>query len=974
MKEYLITQFKAPLASKEETERTIITISQFLEEIKSGSKYDSQIGKVRAEADKDKRAKLKRTKCDYVKVSGQFQSRDDNSILEHSGLILLDFDHLENLAAVKMQLSQDQYIFFMFISTSGDGLKVGIKIPAEKHQESYLALEKYFQMNYKLETDKSCKNVGRACFTSYDEKLYYNEHSREFHPDYIEEIDTDTGEVIQRPRTFEITTFIPEDEISYMESLVKQIEDKGIDVTTNYNEYLLTAFSCASLGELGRPFFHRLSKFHSEYDQKDSDKKFNNALQSTKFNSPGWFYRKCKDLGLNMKKKGTVVKSQHTVQDDSASGGQVSYSINWPVLVRMSKEDRARAEQMVSEYLFFIHGHKFFQGKLKQGEISFQQKTNFEIIPHYLVRDMDGRTARIIEFIDADGKITLEHIPTDSFTSKQAFSKQIEKDNRVSSLTEEEWTRWKQFLYKSCPIAEEVSILGQQEENYFCFNNGILADEKFYPSNRFGMVEFQGANLFFPGSSDMYRFSKNRYQFEKEFKYVKRDISFTQWAELFHKVYGENGAIAMLFSIMSLYSDIVFKNIGHFPFLHLFGKKSSGKSTLAQSIMSLFFKTEGKSVSTNINSVTHSSFYKKLNQIRNGIVLFEEFNSDLKTEMVEQIKGVYNRNGRTTSDMSNLFSPNRTTTPPIESAIILTGQYLPVADPALFTRTIHLSFFKNGNFSQEERKQYTELKSLEGDGLTCIMADILKHRSLFEDKFMELYNEHRKKVADDYDGEAAERIASHNCMLIATYQVLKDVLKFPFTQEELYDTIDKVSKEQAEKSKDTGESFQFWDSMQWMVVHNIVQDEREFKIKSANSVTLDGGSLNFKSVTRFLYLRLNLIAPEYNKQMKNQGRKNLDLTTLRAYLKNHPSYLGTTNTRFTGTSPTSAMVFNYEFLKDDFDFEYNPAEAQRERYGYNDSQNPFNQNSGNNSYKSNSASTTDGINWKDDDDQPDLPF
>lgn len=970
MKEYLITQFKAPLASKEETERTIIPLSQFLEEVRSGSKYDSQIGKVRAESDQKKRSGIKKTKCDYVKVSGQFETRNDNTLIEHSGLILLDFDHLENLASVKMQLSQDEYIMFIFISTSGDGLKVGIKIPQDKHSESFDALETYFLHNYKLQTDKSCKNVGRACFTSYDEKLYLNEHSRVFHPEFYEEVDTETGEVIQKPRTYEVKTFIQEDEAAYMDGLVKQIEERGYDLTSDYNDYLLTAFSCASLGETGRPFFHRLSKFHPDYDYKDSDKKFNNALQSTKFTAPGWFYRKCKDLGLNMKRKGSVLRTTHTNHEEANQGGQVSYSINWPVMVKLSKEDKQKAEEMVSKYLFFIHGHIFYQGKLKQGEISFQPKTNFEILPHYLVRDMDGRTARIIEFIDSDGKVALEHIPTESFTSKQAFSKVIEKDNRVSSLNEDEWTRWKQFLYKNCPTADEVSILGQQEEGYFCFNNGILHQEKFFPTNRFGMVEFEGQNLFFPGSSDMYRFSKNKYQFEKEFKYTRRQVSFTQWAELFYKVYGENGAIALMFTIMSLYSDIVFKSIGHFPFLHLFGKKSSGKSTLAQSIMSLFFKTEGKSVTTNINSVTNSSFYKKLNQIRNGIVLFEEFNSDLKTDMVEQIKGVYNRNGRTTSDMSNLFSTNRTSTPPIESAIILTGQYLPVADPALFTRTIHLSFFKNGNFSQDERKLYNELKALEGDGLTCIMADILKHRSLFEDRFMSLYNENRKKVADDYEGEAAERIASHNCMLISTYQALRDVMRFPFTEVDLVNVIEKVSKEQAEKSKDTGESFQFWDTLAWMVMQGMAKNEKEFKIKAVNSINLESGTITFKTTTRLLYLRLNMIAPDYNKSMKSQGRKNLDITTLRSYLKNHISYIGVTSTRFPGTSPTTVMVFNYDMLSSDFDFEYDYAKAQQELYGYGN-QNPYEAPASKPQYGG--STTTDGVNWTDDDDS-DVPF
>jgi len=50
---------------------------------------------------------------------------EDISIM--SGLIVLDFDHIKNLAEVRQKLENDSNTFLLFVSPSGDGLKVVVK-------------------------------------------------------------------------------------------------------------------------------------------------------------------------------------------------------------------------------------------------------------------------------------------------------------------------------------------------------------------------------------------------------------------------------------------------------------------------------------------------------------------------------------------------------------------------------------------------------------------------------------------------------------------------------------------------------------------------------------------------------------------------------------------------------------------------------------------------------------------------------
>jgi hypothetical protein len=114
-----------------------------------------------------------------VCFSGTFNKRTDDSIIEHSGLICLDFDGYERqkeLLNDKETLTKNKYVYSVFISPSGNGLKVLVKIPSdpENHTNYFNSLDKYFNSPY---FDKTSKNISRVCYESYDPLIYVNEHS-----------------------------------------------------------------------------------------------------------------------------------------------------------------------------------------------------------------------------------------------------------------------------------------------------------------------------------------------------------------------------------------------------------------------------------------------------------------------------------------------------------------------------------------------------------------------------------------------------------------------------------------------------------------------------------------------------------------------------------------------------------------------------------------------------------------------------
>lgn len=205
-----------------------------LERIKEGATKDL-VKKIRAEKRKPERNELKKL-LPAICFSGTFNKRADSALIEHSGLICLDFDGYQKqkeLLQDKENLCKNKYVYSVFISPSGNGLKVLVKIPAdaENHTNYFNSLEKYFNSPY---FDKTSKNISRVCYESYDPLIHVNENSSIW--DLIEEPEYREVSKFRDQPTIPIT-----DENKIVEILVKWWTKKYpmVEGQRNQNCYVL---------------------------------------------------------------------------------------------------------------------------------------------------------------------------------------------------------------------------------------------------------------------------------------------------------------------------------------------------------------------------------------------------------------------------------------------------------------------------------------------------------------------------------------------------------------------------------------------------------------------------------------------------------------------------------------------------------------------------------------------------------------
>ena len=209
-------------------------VGVILGRIKSGSSKDL-IKKIRAEKNKQERNELKKL-LPAICFSGTFNKRTDASLMQHSGLICLDFDGYtsgKEMTEDKEKLRKNKFVFSVFVSPSGNGLKVLVKIPEdpENHINYFNSLEKYFNSQY---FDKTSKNISRVCYESYDALIHVNENSSVW--DKIEEPEYTEVSKFRDKLTIPIT-----DENKVVDILVKWWTKKYpmVEGQRNHNVYIL---------------------------------------------------------------------------------------------------------------------------------------------------------------------------------------------------------------------------------------------------------------------------------------------------------------------------------------------------------------------------------------------------------------------------------------------------------------------------------------------------------------------------------------------------------------------------------------------------------------------------------------------------------------------------------------------------------------------------------------------------------------
>ncbi len=162
------------------------SIPVILDEIRTG-KYKPGIIYLRkslAEKKEEAYNKAKKSLPAFT-PSGKFVGgRKSEFLTEYSKFIILDIDKLStaDLQKSKSIAAQSEFTYACFISPSGNGLKILVKIdtPKTEHKETFLKVQAHYENILKLEIDKSGKDLTRLCFYSWDENLYLNENASTF--------------------------------------------------------------------------------------------------------------------------------------------------------------------------------------------------------------------------------------------------------------------------------------------------------------------------------------------------------------------------------------------------------------------------------------------------------------------------------------------------------------------------------------------------------------------------------------------------------------------------------------------------------------------------------------------------------------------------------------------------------------------------------------------------------------------------
>ncbi|MEX0939754.1 MAG: BT4734/BF3469 family protein [Candidatus Babeliales bacterium] len=190
MKQQIITAFKS--IQKTDTPH-YITLEKALKRVQVGTSK-KLIDAIRSAESKDERTELKK-KLPSICFNGKFKTRSKDGLIEHSGLMITDFDQIpskRDFNTVWNSLIKNKHIVSAFRSPSNEadgkfGIKALVKIP-ECNAKNHTLYFKEFNQKFKIPYwDVSNSDVSRICFESYDKDIYINYDAETFAPELKDE-------------------------------------------------------------------------------------------------------------------------------------------------------------------------------------------------------------------------------------------------------------------------------------------------------------------------------------------------------------------------------------------------------------------------------------------------------------------------------------------------------------------------------------------------------------------------------------------------------------------------------------------------------------------------------------------------------------------------------------------------------------------------------------------------------------------
>lgn len=558
-----------------------------------------------------------------------------------------------------------------------------------------------------------------------------------------------------------------------------------------------------------------------------------------------------------------------------------------------TKKTHDKEENDLNRKYGFYVDHGCYMSITEKGSV--YEWSNFTMLPLFHIKD-NVNPKRLYKIKNCMNCEEIVELKQEDLISLSKFKQKVEGlGNYIWKATERELTKLKSYLYEKTETATEITQMGWQRAGFYAFGNGVFHDCHFIPADDFGIVRLKDkGNFYLPSSSSIYKNDPKLFTFEKQFVHLNlSSVTLKEFTEQLFKVYGDNGRVGFCFYLATLFRDVVTSTSANhwFPILNLFGPKGSGKSELGHTLLSLFTIAY---TAPNIQNSTPSALNDTVAASANALAHIDEYKNNLDVKIIEFLKGLWDGTGRTRMNM-DLDKKKETTA--VDAGIILSGQEMPTADIALFTRIIFLQFPRS-EFSDKEKQNYKKLLDMRSLGLTHLTIELLKQRRHFEQAWSTAFKEAQTDVGNALgDAKGEDRIMNNWCVPLAALRVLQSCIPNLSYDDMLRVIVDGIRKQNAE-CKTNGELGGFWNTVQYLVSDGELIDGGDFFIRFLNHLKTDVADVCWTEHRPVLFLQKTRVFNLYRKEGRQTNDKVLPTDALRYYLQNSTAYLGEKVARF----------------------------------------------------------------------------
>ncbi len=602
-------------------------------------------------------------------------------------------------------------------------------------------------------------------------------------------------------------------------------------------------------------------------------------------------------------------------------------------LDREALEKDRKSQDMLRSYGFYIKNRCYYGAGSSSNDRPW---SNFIMEPVLHIRD-ESNARRIFRVLNESGQEQTVKFKQSEMVSFADFKRVLESaGNYVWKVSAAELTQLKTYLYDDTPSADEIRQLGWQKRwGFYAWGNGGMDGDRFEKADKYGVFMMKDRRFYLPGCAADTESNTQGYQMERKFTFQRTsDITLREHVDLMVKVHGENAKVAVCFLVATLFKDIVTSVTQRFPILNLFGPKGTGKTQLGASLTSFFFTDYS---APNLSASTKAALAEAIAEVSNAVVHLDEYKKDLPPDKQEILKGLWDGTGRTRVNIDN---DKRRETTSVDCGVVLSGQEMPTADIALFSRMIFLSFSKT-TFSDEEKRNFENLRRIENRGITHLTAQMLAMRSIFAAGFRSAWDDTVTDLSDKARSSAVEdRTLKNWATVLAAFRTLDGQLGLSFHYPELLDLCTRLCINQNAKTRQSNELAGFWETVENLVGSSRAWIDVDYRItRGGRSITTRESKRANQEVElnpekRYLFVNFNRLSSQYLKEARD-GQKALPKDSLKYYLENSPEYMGTvlsmkfklidnalgytpSDDAAVKTRTTTAMVFDYDAITENY--------------------------------------------------------